>query len=170
MISLTLKAAHSTKKYSAVIACVFLSSKCTGLNWQRSQSFHMSNLLCSSYIFHTVTVASVSVWFVLIVTTTTIIILIIIIIIIIIITTIIITSHENDYTRRDWCTWNYFEECKGLVWEVESAWRFWKCTVVGYPLYCSYLVEDVVSLSCGKLLYHGYGHPENTRELKRITQ
>ena len=65
----------------------------------------MSNLLCSSYIFHTVTVASVSVWFVLIVTTTTIIILIIIIIIIIIIiTTIIITSHENDYTRRDWCT------------------------------------------------------------------
>ena len=64
----------------------------------------MSNLLCSSYIFHTVTVASVSVWFVLIVTTTTIIILIIIIIIIIIIITIIITSHENDYTRRDWCT------------------------------------------------------------------
>ena len=83
----------------------------------------MSNLLCSSYIFHTVTVASVSVWFVLIVTTTTIIILIliIIIIIIIIIITIIITSHENDYTRRDWCTCNYFEECKGLVWEVESA-------------------------------------------------
>ena len=64
----------------------------------------MSNLLCSSYIFHTVTVASVSVWFVLIVTTTTIIMLIIIIIIILIIITIIITSHENDYTRRDWST------------------------------------------------------------------
>ena len=28
--------------------------------------------------------------------------------------------------HRDWCTWNYLEERKGLVWEVKSAWHFWK--------------------------------------------
>ena len=31
-------------------------------------------------------------------------------------------SHERDSnTHRDWCTWNYLEESKCLVCEVESA-------------------------------------------------
>ena len=61
--------------------------------------------------------------------------------------------------HRDWCTWNYLEERKGLVWEVESACHFWKHTVVSHPWYCSYHTKSVVSLSCRKLLKHGWEYP-----------
>ena len=94
-----------------------------------------------------------------------IIIIIILIIIIIImmmmmmIIIIIVTKSKESTEPWDWCTWNYLEERKGLVWEVESTWHFWKHTVVSHPWYCSYHTKSVVSLSCRKLLKHGWEYP-----------